>query len=139
MNPHALKLRRLNWDKVPKHSRNRIVPDSSLISSVLGSFSLIFLNTLHSEPNILGSDRFSPGVLGQFQSLLSHPYGKVFHYFSQFLGCIIPYSPGTAPFYEPMNRSGRYLALCQLWARFRGLKPDYLRVRRHSSTFDANT
>jgi hypothetical protein len=42
----------------------------------------------------------------QFQSFLPHPDGKLFNHLSQFLRSIIPYSPGPAPFYEPMNRSG---------------------------------
>ena len=42
----------------------------------------------------------------QFQSFLPHPDGKLFNHLSQFFRRIGPYSPGPAPFYEPMDSSG---------------------------------
>ena len=56
---------------------------------------------------------------GKFQSFLAHPDGKLFNNLSEFFRRIVAYSPSPAPFYEPMYRSGRYLAFSQGWDRFR--------------------
>ncbi len=67
---------------------------------------LILLQPSDGQADILSSDGLPSRVGRELQSFFADFDGEFFDDFSQFFRCIVPYSPGTALFYEPMNRSG---------------------------------
>jgi len=79
--------------------KNLILDDGEL-------FGLFFPDSLHCEPDIFSSHRFSPGVGSQFQGFLSNSHSNLFYYLPQFFRRIIAYSARTALFYEPMHCGG---------------------------------